>query len=73
MLIDAERIDRELRAVEKLDDGSVIALGFHDPERLWRAREQKVFELQRPMPTMSDAELIAYAIEQGRKAKAVES
>ena len=73
MLIDAERIDRELRAVDKLDDGAIYALGWHEPERLWRVRQQALDDLLRPMPTMTDEQLIAYALEQGRKAKAVES
>ena len=69
MLIDAERIDREVRGAERLNTGAMNAVFWHDPERGFRIRDDYLAALSRPMPTMTDAELIAYALQQQRRVK----
>ena len=68
MLIDAERIDRELRALDAVEAASLNAAGFHEPQRLGQIRDARLFDLQRPLvDRWTPEQLIAYAEEQGRK------
>jgi hypothetical protein len=66
MLIDAERIDREVDGLRALQTAELGAVGFHDPQRLWREHEARVAHLQH-QPTMTDEQLIAYALAEGQK------
>jgi hypothetical protein len=68
MLIDAERIDRELRTLDAVEAASLNAAGFHEPQRLSHIRDARLADLARPLvDRWTPEQLIAYAQEQGRK------
>lgn len=60
--MDAERIDGRVRHVEFLSRAAIEATGLSEPERIWRARDEAIAKLQQQAPTMSEDELIAYAL-----------
>lgn len=68
MLIDAERIDRELRTLDAVEAASLNAAGFHEPHRLSHIRDARLADLSRPLVERYTAEqLIAYAMSEAQK------
>ena len=63
MLIDAERIEQEIRNVEERQRAGLVSLGFHEPDRLFQENQRAIAALETPMPTLSEEDLIAYALQ----------
>ena len=72
MLMDAERIERDVQMLEDIQRAELHAYGTHEPKELRKLRDRVVSSLMK-RATMTDAELMAYALEQGRRAKASEA
>jgi hypothetical protein len=69
MLMDAERIERDIEEIREVRRATLGAFGFHQPEELDRIRDRALADLQMPQHRLTPAELIAYALEQQRRVK----
>lgn len=68
--MDAERIEGEQRYVRFLGEATIHAAGFVQPELIHRAREDALARLRQHAPTMSEDELIEYALQRQREVSA---
>ena len=71
--MDADRIERSIKTLDDIQQAELGAFGFHEPKKLRDIRNRVTGDLMmKTRVTMTDEQLIAYALEQGRKAKAAE-
>lgn len=70
MLMDAERIERQVDRLRDIRRAKDNATGYHEPERLWREGEDALSALLRPVDVMPMEELLAAAREIDRRSKA---
>jgi hypothetical protein len=70
MLMDAERIERDVQVLEDIQRAELNAYGWHEPKELRRLRDRVRGALLMKRATITDADLIAYALEQQRRKKA---
>jgi hypothetical protein len=63
MIVDVERIEKAVGSVEQHTDAQLLALGFHEPKKLWQSRRQALMALMRgpQAPTPEEAVLAQVA------------
>ena len=71
MLMDAERIEREIQSVRDVRVfGKLVAFAFHQPEELDRMDERLLNGWRSGRSTLTPEDLIAIALERQRQLKA---